>query len=1189
MLNLSFQLFLNDRCLHYLMPCYNARAAAQSIQHIWITDDVLAQAFHRFARVSQTHRRHGSTVPGPLEARRRLAKRSMGMGAITSSSVPPASFDIGALFGLRSAKPPPDFEKEWKWQPPSSFSTHDAQREEISFYSSLDTTRPFGDFAGRIEDVKITDMSSSTPNALSNSSQPTHTHMAAGPATHELGNALGDPLPVALDPETQSAEPSSYTPFGQPVIDRTKDPSVSLDHETQLAYLPSYTPFGQPVINRGKDPSVYAPFRQWFSDPTIVDSQAPVKARLAAFEELLEPLTKAETLDEKDVGPLLDFLGSSANVRDANLTLRLVQALDKWSFVEEGVWQSIALNIEAQGATFQTSPAEVAAILHHLLYHREDWKDVIPMFAQLPRILHSAYPRLIKQIFKSSTDRAEQIEKINVWLSMVRPFGPSPTMISPSDKHWRHVYALLAPRFDLTDFPEHFARIIRHRFAQVLMQAWVPAYAKEAFYTARRIRPEFALTGAFPLSVVDRKDVKHYRNTLAMPAPDWRKLRGALRLAIDIKFHSGAIWYILNALVRVLDHAGVPFERLLTQIYEIYMATQPASKIRNLFNDLREADEQWNGFPVKLATRLVGHFLKQQRPTYALAVFTAVPSIPLKDCYSLPIKLIQHGRVSGMTIMNVLHRATPYDTVPSEFRAHKFNRLHPNHVKAIHAAAYAWACSPHINARMAFRRVWELYRLLLDRNAPLSSQMSRAMVRAGISRAVKETGRLSKTQVAYIVGVVEKIEGSETAIEVDKLTYDHWQKVFSLNGYKRGTQQDQEGKYWYVNRRIWSRRRPLPPPPPRKKKNATKQLDDSDNTTDAVKRRSSNPVVHQSQPVMKDDLEGTPDTNTQVSLEDDTSVSGSAVASASFQPFPTTHQANDDARSQQVPEKAQIHPVASPRRVPHPTHHYPIALGDLKRTCISTSFDTEPTPYQSNDAAESVLQPLHGLSSPHSGFHGRDQATLPSPTSRATLKQSLPPSEAFDLVFAAPDTEVGSVNTTESQAISSSDSNMTSDVFDLVFAAPETEVNSATSVERHAISDSDTHHVGSTGAVPLRYFDPFPNTQHVESTGPVPLRYFDPFPPPVASRQFWRSDSQPEASVDPLHWETYIRHLNFRQRHEGGSDASNATDSTAMPGPISPAPSKRKVGRGNSHYLIRGRGDRFLETRHIKTVNVEGS
>jgi hypothetical protein len=59
---------------------------------IWITDDVLDEALRRFTRV---HQRYGSSVPGPLEARRREAKRRNGGLARHGPSAP---FDHAAIF-----------------------------------------------------------------------------------------------------------------------------------------------------------------------------------------------------------------------------------------------------------------------------------------------------------------------------------------------------------------------------------------------------------------------------------------------------------------------------------------------------------------------------------------------------------------------------------------------------------------------------------------------------------------------------------------------------------------------------------------------------------------------------------------------------------------------------------------------------------------------------------------------------------------------------------------------------------------------------------------------------------------------------------------------------------------------------------------------------------------------------------
>lgn len=73
---------------HALNPSLNP-----GLDHIWISDDLITTTFRRFAN---GQRRHGSCVPGPLEARRRLAKRRN--TALAGLGGGPAE-DIACLFG----------------------------------------------------------------------------------------------------------------------------------------------------------------------------------------------------------------------------------------------------------------------------------------------------------------------------------------------------------------------------------------------------------------------------------------------------------------------------------------------------------------------------------------------------------------------------------------------------------------------------------------------------------------------------------------------------------------------------------------------------------------------------------------------------------------------------------------------------------------------------------------------------------------------------------------------------------------------------------------------------------------------------------------------------------------------------------------------------------------------------------
>lgn len=76
------------------------------IDHVWISEELLASTFRRFA---SGQRRYESRVPGPLEARRRLAKRrNTGLASVAGSG---PMDDIACLFG-RNGK------EHMKWTEP---------------------------------------------------------------------------------------------------------------------------------------------------------------------------------------------------------------------------------------------------------------------------------------------------------------------------------------------------------------------------------------------------------------------------------------------------------------------------------------------------------------------------------------------------------------------------------------------------------------------------------------------------------------------------------------------------------------------------------------------------------------------------------------------------------------------------------------------------------------------------------------------------------------------------------------------------------------------------------------------------------------------------------------------------------------------------------------------------------------
>ncbi|KAJ3563385.1 hypothetical protein NPX13_g8218 [Xylaria arbuscula] len=91
--------------------CYQAvrRHLRPHYDSIWVSDSLLASAFERYAATFRTGARYGSSVPGPMEHRKRHAKRHMGELHFGQSNSGAPIWDLANLVDLT----------QWKWTPPT--------------------------------------------------------------------------------------------------------------------------------------------------------------------------------------------------------------------------------------------------------------------------------------------------------------------------------------------------------------------------------------------------------------------------------------------------------------------------------------------------------------------------------------------------------------------------------------------------------------------------------------------------------------------------------------------------------------------------------------------------------------------------------------------------------------------------------------------------------------------------------------------------------------------------------------------------------------------------------------------------------------------------------------------------------------------------------------------------------------
>ncbi len=104
---------------------------------VWISDGQLAAAFERYCDISRQVRRKASSVPGPLESRRRLGKRQIA--------------DLNAIHNTHSlpfwALPNAVDMSKWQWEPPTSASEREQRRqhpEQLGFLGWSSISWPSG-------------------------------------------------------------------------------------------------------------------------------------------------------------------------------------------------------------------------------------------------------------------------------------------------------------------------------------------------------------------------------------------------------------------------------------------------------------------------------------------------------------------------------------------------------------------------------------------------------------------------------------------------------------------------------------------------------------------------------------------------------------------------------------------------------------------------------------------------------------------------------------------------------------------------------------------------------------------------------------------------------------------------------------------------------------------------------------
>lgn len=490
--------------------------------------------------------------------------------------------------------------------------------------------------------------------------------------------------------------------------------------------------------------------------------QDPVETSRASFEAMLTAVPDAQRITLSDFEPLLTYLTSDTNEPGARLSARLFQWLCGRPASEDCL-QSLVSIVKQKLALDTMLEVEAKDILQILHKHMAANEHFVAVATSLPSDwAHRIFLDITRQTLSSPTD---QLERVREWLACLRCCDHVRGFGRPTHAGWSEVYAEVSKAYLPSELADHFSKLRRRGAAVVLLRHWVPKLAGDSPGAFADAQNEKRLSYA---------SVSVGEDNISILTAELRQLHEKNR-QIDGKGWSG---HPLLDFLQVLEKHRVPYQAILAEILSIYRQAEPASKLRNLVKNLTRY--RLIAITPAIATSVIQSFVDSGHVGYAYEIFKAVPSVPLSDFYDLALQLIQSPEMRGSRTFALLTRLTVDDTVPPEERTiHHTMALKQGHVDLIHLVAYAHADCSHVSSRAALRRVWECYRFLKDRHAPLDPLISRAFVKAGISRPLAEGKRPGAKQTAYILEVVSKLEGKNLARKLDELVFKVGRRIAS--------------------------------------------------------------------------------------------------------------------------------------------------------------------------------------------------------------------------------------------------------------------------------------------------------------------------------------------------------------------------------------------------------------------------
>jgi hypothetical protein len=744
--------------------------------HIWISDELLAEAFNRYVRVSHATRRYGSNVPGPLEARRRATKRRMGMAVVGAAMGPPGG-DFGALFGAGAGQPSGQY--GWSWTAPGTRSDPPALAKKPSDPWSW-STKPSNKrlkYEQILEKPKtarelVIESCNAFDKVLKERENIKRLQKADVTAICDFLSSSADE-PAARNTAKfftwlldRSVSHSAWQDITALICDKIQLASIGNEELVQvIKVLPEAFDWQNDQDAHQQLHDIYAAF-----SASLLDDARAIKSHQAVFEGMCKITQNAQACpDLIDRLIMLSKITACANTSSENISSTLL-AISRHGGEDE----SRAELLSRLASVLDEVPTEIAA-------------EVLGLSTRF----------IVDNRRAGGFARAHALNWLKC-LSAYQSLGRSPLDM-------KIVYAGLAKVLRPSQVAEHIATLHEEPedTIRLLLDTWLPNmdlaklqsdYREKRNASSGRKGKETLKTLQFSLHDLSVAD-------LPFVADEFERLRALGERPAWTDF--------LRAFVRT----GFEYEAIAHEVLGLCKAKYSVPDLYWIFHSQLKSPELV--LPSSAAVSLIKHFLAAKKPGYAFGLFRQVLSVAITDVPELPIALLEQN-ASTRNVFEILLRQP--NKIPMECReVHKLD-VTPKHIEVVHLLAYDIANASVLSPLQAYRSAWACYRWLQDRGAPLKPLISRAIVTAGILRPLQELLWIPDQRLDYVLSIVEKVEGPENRDQVEilarRMRKARHEGVLSKRRAKFQTSW-MKGTHMRANEtrysvKMWTRKKPLP-------------------------------------------------------------------------------------------------------------------------------------------------------------------------------------------------------------------------------------------------------------------------------------------------------------------------------------------------------------------------------------------